>query len=377
MDKKYNMTVGLKSTTNELVSWFQTEYPFLVKAMKEAQHHYDEVTLNPYHLEGDVFTHTMMVCLMAKHVAPDNDVVRWSSLLHDIGKPGARKINDETMRVAFHGHEGLSSFMAIDILNKADIPVADKIMIYKLIAMHGELFHFVKSDGTIKSDILDAFKGERALLENLTYQVWADSFGRFWQNGRVTNIDAELPEHFKPIVEQLGYSVQPMKNTGNPKLTVLVGPPCSGKSTWMASNVVGDVVISRDALVEAAGAKRGLNYSESFKFLNANKDVSDTEVDGVLSSTMVEARNAGKDVVIDMTNMSKKGRRRWVTEFAKYDKKAVVFLTGFEELKKRNKIRAEKTGKYIPSHVLQDMCIRYSMPTYAEGFNDIQFLWNE
>lgn len=370
------MTIGLKSNTNEIVSWFQVNYPDLVKAMKEAQHHYNDSLLNPYHLEGDVFTHTMMVCLMARTVAPDNDLVRWSSLLHDIGKPGARRINDETKRVAFHGHEGLSSYMAIDILNKTDIPVADKIMIHKIVAMHGELFHFVKSDGTIKSDILETFKGERALLENLTYQVWADSFGRFWESGRVTNINADLPDHFRPIIDQLSYSIQPMKNTGNPTLSVLIGPPCSGKSTWIANNGSG-VVISRDALVEAVGAKRGLNYSEAFKFLNANKDVSDTEVDGVLNSVVIETRNAGVDAVIDMTNMSKKGRRRWINEFSKYDKKAVVFLTGFEELKKRNKNRADMTGKYIPSHVLEDMCIRYSLPTYAEGFNDIQFVWTE
>ncbi len=371
------MTVHLKSNTNELVSWFQIEHPELVKSMKDAQHHYDETLLNPYHLEGDVFTHTMMVCLMAREVAPDNDVVRWSSLLHDIGKPGARRINDETKRVAFHGHEGLSSFMAIDILNKAEIPLKDKIMIHKLVALHGELFHFVKSDGTIKGDIMETFKGERELLENLTYQVWADSFGRFWEAGRVTNITNDLPDHFRPIIDQLSYGIQPMKNTGNPQLMVLVGPPCSGKSTWIANNANGAVVISRDALVEEVGAKRGLNYNEAFKFLNANKDVSDAEVDGVLNTTIADARNAGVSVVIDMTNMSKKGRRRWINEFAKYDKKAVVFLTGFEELKKRNKNRANLTGKYIPGHVLEDMCIRYSLPTYAEGFNEIVFQWNE
>lgn len=157
----------------------------------------------------------------------------------------------------------------------------------------------------------------------------------------------------------------------------MVGPPCSGKSSYIAKHFDGIDVISRDALVEAAGAKRGLNYSEAFKFLNANKAVSDEEVDGVLNSTVIEARNAGKDVVIDMTSMSKKSRRRWVSEFSKYDKKAIVFLTGLEELKRRNVFRAKETGKFIPPHVLDDMCIRYSLPTYAEGFNSIDFVWNE
>ena len=369
-------TVSLKSTTNELVSWFQLEFPDLVGEMKKAQHHYDEQLLNPYHLEGDVFTHTMMVCLQAVNIAPDNDHVRWSALLHDVGKPGARRVNHENKRVAFHGHEGLSSFMSIDILNKADIPVADKILIYKLIAMHGELFHFVKADGSIKDDILETFKGERELLENLVYQVSADSFGRFWHAGRVSNINKDLPGHFKHITDQLSYGVVPMKNTGAPQLTILVGPPCAGKSSWMKENGGNATVISRDNLVEAAGDRRGLNYSETFRFLVDNKEVSKAEVDDVLNQSALDARNSGVDVIVDMTNMSKKGRRRWVNEFSKYDKKAVVFLTGLEELKKRNKIRADQTGKFIPEHVLQDMCINYSMPTYAEGFNDIQFRWS-
>lgn len=375
--KENNMTVGLKSNTNELVHWFQTEFPDLAKSMRDSTHHYDEQLLNPYHLEGDVFTHTMMVCLQATNIAPNNDHVRWSSLLHDIGKPGARKVNHETKRVAFHGHEGLSSFMAIDVLNKADIPVKDKILIYRLVAMHGELFHFVKSDGTVKDDILDVFKGERELLENLLYQVSADSFGRFWESGRVSNLNADLPNHFKHITDQLAYSIAPMKHTGAPKLVVLIGPPCAGKSTWIGANAGNAVVISRDALVEAAGAKRGLDYNECFKFLNANKDVCNSEVDGLLTSTVNEARSAGRDVIIDMTNMSKKGRRRWVGEFSNYDRKAVLFLTGFEELKNRNRIRAKNTGKYIPDYVLTDMCTRYSLPTYGEGFNEIEFVWNE
>ena len=55
-----------------LVKWFQLNYPKFVKDMIESSHHYSETKLNPYHLEGSVFTHTMLVI---NQLEDGNDVV--------------------------------------------------------------------------------------------------------------------------------------------------------------------------------------------------------------------------------------------------------------------------------------------------------------
>ena len=368
------MTVGLNTTTDAMVNWFQLEFPDIVKKMQEATHHYDAQTLNPYHVEGSVWAHTMMVCLMAKHFANTHDLVRWSALLHDIGKPVALVKNHENKRVSFHGHEGLSAFMALDVLDKTTMTTPQKILIHKIIACHGDLFRFIKSDGTIKSDITQVYAGERELLENLVFQVMVDSVGRFWQDGKCENIEPQFPTQFESVIASLSYGIQPMKHTGNPQLTVLVGPPCAGKSTYVQNNVTNTKIISRDDLVDIAGARRGLNYTETFKFLASNKDVCDREVDQVFEQGVRDAKQSGMDVLVDMTCMSKKSRRRWINEFHNHDKKAVVFLAGFETLHHRNKIRAHTGGKFIPERVLQDMCLRYSLPMYSEGFNEIDFV---
>lgn len=369
------MSPTLQSNTHAIISWFQMTFPELSKQMHSVSHHYDDQTLNPYHLEGSIWSHTMMVCLQAKNLAPDNDIVRWSTLLHDIGKPTAMRLNHDTKKTSFHGHEGLSAFMTIDILNKTDIDIDDKIMIHKLIAMHGELFRFVGLDGKIKADILNTFEGEKTLLGHLSYQTVADSSGRFLESGRGDNIDSHLPNNLQDIVSQLTDGVFPQIDNSTPKLTMLVGPPCSGKSTWVENNANNKtMVISRDALVESAGVKHGMNYTDMFKFLNINKDIAHNEVDNVLTYMMNTARKACMDVVIDMTSMSKKSRRKWLSAFSKYDKTAIVFLTGLEELKRRNTVRSE-TGKYIPLQVMEDMCIKYSLPTYAEGFNSVEYIW--
>lgn len=78
------MTLNIKHS--DLIKWFQLTFPQLVKDMKNADHHYDEENLNPYHLEGDVWTHTNMVFKNSEIFSTDNDYVKWSTLLHDIGK---------------------------------------------------------------------------------------------------------------------------------------------------------------------------------------------------------------------------------------------------------------------------------------------------
>jgi putative nucleotidyltransferase with HDIG domain len=371
--------IDLKTKHSDLIAWFQISFPDLVQSMKDANHHFDDQHLNPYHLEGDVWTHTNMVFKNSDHFSQDNDYVKWSSILHDIGKPRSREVVEERKRVRFIGHEGVSAFMVPDVLNQTAMSVEEKLHIFKLVALHGSLFHFVKSDSTIKSDAVDHFVGMKTLLTDLTHQVRCDSLGRWYEDSNLSDklFTANLPEEFKIVTDQLTDGVAVGDNTA-PTLTVLVGPPCSRKSTWLKNNAgENTVVISRDALVETAGEKRGLDYGQAFRFLNENPDVAKSEVDEVLDTTYKTARKEKKNVVIDMTSMSKKSRRKWVNEFKGYNIKCKVFVTGFEALLECNAKRGAETGKNIPDFVVRDMCKRFTLPMYSEGFTEIEYIWND
>lgn len=135
------------------------------------------------------------------------------------------------------------------------------------------------------------------------------------------------------------------------------------------------VVLSRDNLVVEGGKKRGLNYTEAFKFYMSDKNASREEVDNALTQRTNEARRNGRNVVVDMTNMTKSGRRRWTTEFNKYNRKAVVFATGFEVVCVRNIVRAAETGKHIPENVLKQMCQNFTLPLRSEGFESVEYVW--
>jgi hypothetical protein len=226
--------INLETKHSDLISWLQLEFPELVQSMRDACHHYDENNLNPYHLEGDVWTHTNMVFKNSEHFSPFNHYVKWSTMLHDGGKPLSREVVEERQRVRFIGHEGVSAFIAVDVLNKTDMSEFDKLKIFQLVAVHGNLFHHIKADTTIKSDTVDVFKGHKTLLSDLTHQVRCDSLGRWYQSDKQNDslFVSNLPERFEYIIDQLEDGV-PEGDLSAPVLTVLVGPPCSFKSQFV------------------------------------------------------------------------------------------------------------------------------------------------
>jgi predicted kinase len=371
--------MNLETKHSDLISWLQLEFPELVQSMKDADHHYDAENLNPYHLEGDVWTHTNMVFKNSEHFSPDNNYVKWSTMLHDVGKPLAREEVPERKRVRFIGHEGVSAFLATDILNKSTISEFDKIHIFQLVAMHGNLFNHIKADGTIKSDTVDVFKGMKSLLSDLTHQVRADSLGRWYQSDKQNDslFTSQLPENFAGIIKQLDDGV-PEGDLSAPTLTVLVGPPCSEKSTTREKLISENpdlVVISRDDFVESFGKSKGMNYGETYQFLRDNPDVEKEEIANKVEALKNQSRKENKSVVIDFTSMSKKSRKKWINEFKNYNKKCILFVKGYDELVKCAEKRGQETGKKISEKVIFDMCKRFSLPMYSEGFTEIEYEW--
>ena len=68
-----------------------------------------------FHPEGDVFVHTrLMLSLLPEKVSVP---LVFSVLLHDIGKPATYTL-DETGRIRFNGHEGVSARMSEDIFDR-------------------------------------------------------------------------------------------------------------------------------------------------------------------------------------------------------------------------------------------------------------------
>lgn len=158
-----------------------------------------------------------------------------------------------------------------------------------------------------------------------------------------------------------------LKHLQEPWVMVLIGPPLSGKDTWIRNNnlLESAVMISRDQiLLDVYGSD---NYDEAFKNVNQK------EVDRVLQSSMQKAIKEKKNIIVNMTNMTRKRRTHTLSFFSDdYNKLAILFpILSDEEYEVRNTKRAKEELKNIPPHVLKNMIASYQPVSKEEGFNKI------
>jgi len=150
-------------------------------------------------------------------------------------------------------------------------------------------------------------------------------------------------------------------------ITLLVGPPACGKSTWCQKNAKNATIVSRDDIVDHVREEYHVSYSEAFR----NKDLQ-KRVDKELESHLSHTLKSGRDIVIDMTNMSIKRRKSILDRTpAGYEKIAVVFSVSRAELIKRLDKREKETGKRVGINIVDDMLANYQEPSLVEGFDKI------
>jgi len=161
----------------QLIEWFQLNYPKIQKEMARCNHNENKNSLNPYHLETDCWSHTMLVCKIAE-ISNYHKVVLIAALLHDIGKPKARRVNPKNNHVQFFGHEKLSARYSKDILSHMckDKMITNRELdeIKELILNHS-LFHQEVSE----LKLIDNFKDKKQLYIHLVQLSRCDSLGRF------------------------------------------------------------------------------------------------------------------------------------------------------------------------------------------------------
>lgn len=152
-----------------------------------------------------------------------------------------------------------------------------------------------------------------------------------------------------------------------PKCYQLIGVPGAGKSTWARSQtwIEGMDYVSTDHHVEEYAKEQGKTYSEVFtEYMPRAIDLMADEV--------VEAREAGRDIIWDQTSTTVKSRARKFAMLPDYHHIAVVFRT--PEHKELMRRLMSRPGKEIPDHVVASMIASWEDPTEQEGFKEIWYV---
>lgn len=139
-----------------------------------------------------------------------------------------------------------------------------------------------------------------------------------------------------------------MNNEYAPKLILLAGLPCSGKTTY-ATGLADFVHLSTDGIIEEMALAEGKTYDEIF----ANVDRA--RVKDIFNQRLDAALLGNKNIIWDECNLTASVREKKLQRVPHHYKKEVMFIhCGLEEVKKRNMARS-KTGKTVPINVLMRM----------------------
>lgn len=351
---------------SDLVNQFQLVCPELTEAMEKNTHHFSRTNLNPHHREGLTWAHVIQVCLMAE-VLKVNDLVKIACILHDVGKPMSTKIDVEQGKVKMFNHESLSVFLGMKFLNSLELTEDQKIRVLQLVSLHTVLYKAMRNE-SFEKDIVEKFKGNAKLLMDLIDMSAADALGRFQEAD-------EKRDFWEKAQDNLGHLVY---KCDAPKIIratkgeaiILVGPPMSGKSTWMKKNSVGYTVISRDEML--------LKVAKTDDYAEAWAKVDQDKVNAAYELHKKAVVKSDEKIIFDLTHMTAKGRNRSLQGLPRDMKRVcVVFLTSIETLQARNIKRTKDENKHIPDYVLKNMMGSFEFPLISEGFDEIRYVLTE
>ena len=155
-------------------------------------------------------------------------------------------------------------------------------------------------------------------------------------------------------------------------VTILVGPPCVGKSTYL-KNIDYDFVISSDDIVDLLSSQAKIQYHEFFKLPMKAKI---RKIHNQIFNQLIEESKSFSNVVWDLTNLTKKARKAIFNHYPGATFHAVVFefLGNEESILKRNQQRFKQQGKFIDERIIKSMLSSYQPVEAKEGFKNIKLI---
>ena len=136
--------------------------------------------LNPYHIY-DVWEHTAH---SVEAIAPE-PVLRWTMLMHDLGKPACFSEKGEGRRGHFYGHGRVSAVLADGIMERLRFSAGERALIRELIENHDRFI--APNSRAVRRELSRVGRGqfERSLLV------------------RIADIEAQNPEYGPPRLREM------------------------------------------------------------------------------------------------------------------------------------------------------------------------------
>lgn len=341
-----------------------------------------------YHAEGDVWTHTKMVCQSVMSLpeyqqanSRDKFVMFFASLFHDYSKPPCTKIEDSG-KITSAGHSKRGAVDTRILLWKAGVPFDIREDIVNIIATHQVPF-FAFADKP-KAGSNKPLRTPEFIANSLSWQLplnllinvaTADMLGRSYVGKQNCLDDIALfkevaleqdcydkPRAFPDSATRLEYfrttgAISPdypfYKEKGS-DVIVLSGLPAVGKNTWVEQNAKGLEVLSFDDAKEALGLVQGDNVGKAVH---------------MVIDRAKELLRRKEPFVWNATHLSSQMRNKTLDLLFNYNAQVtLVYLEAPEEEIKRRNSQRDST---LPNSKIDEMLFKWEVPLKLEADNVI------
>jgi predicted kinase len=327
-----------------------------------------------WHSEGDVWTHTKMVCAQLplledwSSLTPhERTVLLFTSIFHDAGKPLSSQVDVATGRITSPKHAVRGEHLARSVLRQLECDLATREEIARLVRFHGRAaFLLEKPDPChevvslswlVSNKMLYLFaladtRGRRSAEmgrpeENLhLWKLVAEENGCFDQPYPFANDHARFLFYRQ---EQPNLHYVPYENY---RCTVIMmsGLPGSGKDSWLTANRPELPVVPLDEL-------RGE--------LQVDAVDDQGEVIQLARARCRELLRAGRSFAFNATNLLRQTRRRWIDLFADYDARIeVVYVEPPMAVILGQNARRRSP---VPEKVIRELAEKCEPPTISES----------
>lgn len=334
-----------------------------------------------WHAEGDVWTHTKMVCdelVQGEHWlqcdADQRFVLYMAALLHDIAKPSTTRLDEDPageggIAIRQPGHSPRGSIDARIMLWRAGVPFDLREQICRLIRAHQVPFHLFSA-----SDPTRALR--RLSLElrvcDLAALAEADMRGRRLLDGGPPGTDEvelmrelaredgcyDRPRSFADmhtmrryfegddVDVDSNYFIQP----GRSRVVLLSGLPASGKDTWCMKHADGRPVVSFDDSREELG----------LRYVPNDGRVAHHTLDKVR-----ELLRRGEPFIWNATHLGRQAREKSIGLLRRYDATVEIFYLErpSEVIMSRNRDRDTS----LSNKAIEKMLFHWEVPCAWEG----------
>lgn len=280
-----------------------------------------------WHAEGDVWTHTKMVCAELERLADwpslgrgDQMKLLFTALFHDSGKPATTVLEPETGRTRSPKHALVGAEIARRVLRDLECDLLTREAIVALVRFHGRPPFLLEKPNPEHEVISLSWLVNNRLLYLFAL---ADSRGRHAkemsrseENLHLWKLAAEERNCFLTAyafandqARFLFYRDQLSSLHYTPHLdyrctvTLMSGLPGAGKDTWLARHRPRTPVVALDAIRETLDIEATDNQGE------------------VIQAAREQCREhlrAGQDFAFNATNITRQMRKRWIDLFADY-----------------------------------------------------------